>query len=338
MLRVALTGVSHWHAPFYYEPLVRLEGVRLCAVSDPDPGRAQVLAERYNCPWFADYRELLAVARPDFVFALGQHADMPAIGHALIDAGVGFALEKPCGTTLAQVVALRDSASATHVFASVPLAFRYSKLLQFIQETSGADAFCHMSFRFIAGSPQRYIDSGCAWMLDPRRAGGGCTINLAVHFFDIFKLLTGEIPTVVGAAMSNATHGLAIEDYSAVTLTAKGACGVVETGYTLPAPTAAFDLRFSLRSQRYYFTATGADVAGTDHLVTYVAEDDAQVVDTPASQVPYYAEFVRDTLHRFCQDQPPVADLADMCDAMQVLEAAYAAAGWSTRFQEEDRS
>lgn len=338
MLQVALIGASHWHAPFYYEPLARLEGVRLCAVSDPDPDRVQALADGYNCAWFTDYRELLGVTRPDFVFALGQHADMPAIGQALIEAGVAFALEKPCGTTLAQVTALRDSASASGLFASVPLAFRHSKLLQFIQEVSGTDAFCHMSFRFIAGPPQRYIDSGCAWMLDPNRAGGGCTINLAVHFFDIFKLLTGEIPTVVGAAMSNATHGLAIEDYSAVTLTANGACGVVETGYTLPAPTAAFDLRFSLRSQRYYYTATGADMAGTDHLVAYIAEDDAQVINTPVSQVPYYAEFVADTLNRFRQDQPPVADLSDMCDAMQVLEAAYAAAGWTTPAQEEDRS
>jgi len=94
-------------------------------------------------------------------------------------------------------------------------------------------------------------------MLNPGRAGGGRTINLAVHFFDLYALLTGGRPSVVGATISNATHGLPVEDYSAVTFSGGGADGVVETGHTVPGPTGSFDLRFSLRSDQHYFTATG---------------------------------------------------------------------------------
>jgi len=339
VLRVALIGASHWHAPFYYEPLMGLKGARLCAVSDPNPGAAQALADRCGCPWFTDYRELLAVIRPDFAFALGPHADMPALGQALITAGVGFALEKPCGTTEAGVARLRDSAAAAGVFAAVPLAFRCSNLVRILRETTERDPFHYLSFRFIAGPPQRYLDSGCAWMLDPRRAGGGCTINLAVHFFDLYTLLTGNIPSVVAAVMSNAAYGLPIEDYSAVTLSGGGASGVVETGYTLPAsPTNAFDLRFSLRSKRHYFTATGADIAGGDRLVTYTMDGRMELVYTPTSQVPYYADFVRDTLDRFRRGQPPVAGLSDMWNAMQVADAAYVLAGRRTPVRKEDES
>ena len=326
-LRVALIGAGHWHAPFYSEPLIGLEGARLCAVSDPSPGAARTLADRCGCSWLTDHRELLEVTRPDFVFALGPHADMPAIGQALIAAGTSFALEKPCGTTRTQVAGLRDSAAAAGLFAAVPLAFRYSKMIRIIREATGGDTFHHLSFRFIAGTPQRYLDAGCDWMLDPERAGGGCTINLSVHFFDLYALLTGSLPSVVGAVMSNAAYGLAIEDYSAVTLSGGGAYGVVETGYTLPAPTSVFDLRFSLRSKNHYYTATGADVAGRDRLVIYTADGEMEVVHTPTSQVPYYAEFVRDTLDRFRAGQPPVSDLSDMCNAMEVVEAAYVAAG-----------
>jgi len=331
-LRVALIGASHWH-----EPLTRLEGVRLCAVSDPNARVGQAVANRCGCPWFADHRELLAVSRPDFAFALGPHADMPAIGHDLIAADVGFALEKPCGTTEGEVGRLRDSAAAAGVFAAVPLAFRCANLIRIIRETTQRDPFHYLSFRFIAGPPQRYLDSDCAWMLDPRQAGGGCTINLAVHFFDLYTLLTGSIPSVEAAVMSNAAYGLPIEDYSAVTLSGGGAAGVVETGYTLPAtPANAFDLRFSLRSKRHYFTATGADMAGGDRLVTYTMDGKTELVYTPASQVPYYADFVRDTLDRFRRDQSPVADLSDMSNAMEVVEAAYVAAGRRRPVREEE--
>jgi predicted dehydrogenase len=328
MLRVALVGAGHWHAPFYYGPLLEMEQVLLCAVGDPDPGVARALADRLGCPWFADYEQLLSEARPDFVFALAPHDEMPSVARTLIAAGVGFALEKPCGITQRQVVELDNLACEAGLFVSVPFAFRCSEFLRSIRAAVGTDPFQHMSFRFIAGTPQRYIDAACDWMLDPARAGGGCTINLAVHFFDLFRLLTGVTPRVVGAAMSNSSYGLAIEDYSAVVLAAGDTYGVVETGYTLPAPTAVFDLRFSLRSQRHYFTATGEDTVRSDHLVVYSSENDVRAFATPVSQVPYYAEFVRDTLDRFRSEEPPIADLSDMCEVMHVVEAAYAAAGW----------
>ena len=164
-------------------------------------------------------------------------------------------------------------------------------------------------------------------MLNPGRAGGGRTINLAVHFFDLYALLTGGRPSVVGATISNATHGLPVEDYSAVTFSGGGADGVVETGHTVPGPTGSFDLRFSLRSDQHYFTATGADAAGGDRLVIYAAEGKMEILHTPTSQVPYYAAFVRETLDRFRHGQPPLADLSDMPNAMEVVEAAYLATG-----------
>jgi predicted dehydrogenase len=238
---VALMGVSHWHTPFFCEPLRKLDDAKLVAVSDPNQDVVRSVADRCGCAGFTDHRELLVAIRPDFVFALAPHADMPSLGHDLIRAEVGFALEKPCGTTRTQVAELREAAAAGGVFAAVPLAFRNSHLLRAIRGAATGEAFRHLSFRFIAGPPQRYVDNGCEWMLDPGRAGGGCTLNLAVHFFDLFALLTGDRPSVVGATMSNATYGLAVEDYSAVTLSGGGADGVVETGYTVPGPTGSFD-------------------------------------------------------------------------------------------------
>jgi hypothetical protein len=102
---------------------------------------------------------------------------------------------------------------------------------------------------------------------------------------------------------------------------------------TLPEPTGSFDLRFSLRSDRHDFIAAEAD-----RLVTYTADGGTNVVFTPVSQVPHYTAFVRETLDRFRHGQPPVADLSDMCNAMEVVEAAYVAAGRRTPRRAEDQS
>ena len=50
----------------------------------------------------------------------------------------------------------------------------------------------YMTYRFIAGFAARYQQANCHWMLDPRSSGGGCTINLAPHFFDLALLLMGD--------------------------------------------------------------------------------------------------------------------------------------------------
>jgi len=93
--------------------------------------------------------------------------------------------------------------------------------------------FKHLCFRFIAGPPSRYEKVQCAWMLDKEVAGGGCTMNLAVHFVDFFCFSLEAMFKPWYALMNNRTHHKGIEDYSLMVLTAKdGTVGVVETGYT----------------------------------------------------------------------------------------------------------
>src|SRR5271154_6883675 len=124
-MRIVLIGVSHWHVPFYLDPCLELPGVAVVGVSDEDLSRAEPVAARAGCAAFADYREMCARLRPDFAFVLGRHCDMPAVGRWLIEARIPFAMEKPCGTTLAEVAALAALARTAGAFAAIPFVFRY---------------------------------------------------------------------------------------------------------------------------------------------------------------------------------------------------------------------
>ena len=323
-MKIAFIGASHWHLPLYLEPTSQVPGVTIAGISDPDPKVVADLSAKLQCAGDVDFRELCARVKPDFVIALGRHIDMPDQARFLIAEKIPFALEKPCGLNGREVAAIARQAQKAGAFAAVPLVFRHGDFFALLREEA-REGIQYMSYRFIAGLPQRYRDAGCHWMLDPALSGGGCTINLAVHFFDLALALMGPEVEVAQAAMSNAAWGLPIEDYSAVTL-ARGAdrC-LIETGYLFPAPTSTFDMHYAIRSPGRYIVAH-------DPETIEIVETDGRREKRKSltTNVPHYRTFVFDAIARVRAGKPPLASLDDMVPVMRLIDAAYAKAGWPT--------
>ena len=136
-MRIVLIGVSHWHTPFYLDPLLTMAGMSVVGVSDADVSRAEESAAKARCPAFGDYREMCARLKPDFAFALGWHCDMAEEARFLIGERIPFAMEKPCAITAdAHDIAAR--AAAANVFAAVPFVIRYSPLIDTVRESPRA--------------------------------------------------------------------------------------------------------------------------------------------------------------------------------------------------------
>lgn len=325
-MRVVYVGASHWHLPLYLDPMLALPGVTLAGMADPDAAKATALGERYGCAHDRDFRTLCRRVKPDFVVALGRHADMPDQAEFLIEEGIPFALEKPCGTTVAQVEALAARAAAKGAFCAVPLVFRNGDFFRLMQDLAADDGGVqHMGFRFMAGFATRYLDNGCAWNLDPVLAGGGAMLNLGCHFVDIVHALWGEGARPVAARFSNAAWGFPVEDYGCVTFAGPGgALAQVEAGYLYPAPTSNFDLHFALRTPRHYLVVQDPET------VQVIANDGSRrAIRTHTTNVGQYPPFMADVLDRVRRGQPPLADLGTMLPVMRLTEAAYALDGRS---------
>lgn len=320
-MRIAFTGVSHWHAPMYYVPAARLPRVDIVAVTDPDPGVAEAVGRELNVKGFTDHREMIAKVRPELVFVFGRHCDMPGVTSTLIDEGVPFIVEKPGGLTAVQVAAIRDRAKAKSVYAGTGFNFRVSDFYKRVEAVIGENQVTHASFRYIAGGPYRYRASGCAWMLDPALSGGGSTINLSVHFIDMFRSFSRSQPGEVASLMGNFTWNLPIEDYSSMILRSPKSVCTIETGYTYPAGQhGVFDLRFSIRSTRHYI------IARSDNTLEIRRTSDGHLEEyqTEMSNMHWYAVFVTESIDRFAKGLPPLAGLDDLVGVMQVVDAAFA--------------
>ena len=320
-MKLVFTGASHWHLPLYLDPVLEIDGVEVVGVSDPDAAFVKTLAARLGCAGDTDFRTLCRKTRPDFVVALGRHCDMAETATFLLEEGIAFALEKPCGLNAREVTELAALEVRTGTFAAVPLVFRNGEFAARLQEMS-AQGIQYMSYRFIAGFPARYRQANCEWMLDPALAGGGSTINLGVHFFDLALLLMGADLRVRQATMSNAAWAHPIEDYSLVVLERGADLCVIETGYLYPAPTSSFDMHYAVRTPSHYLVAHDPE---TVELVRNSGE--RRMIASHTTNVAHYRTFMRDVLDRVRTGRPPLAKLSDMVPIMRLVDDAYAKAG-----------
>ncbi len=319
-MRVVLIGVSHWHTPFYSEPVLAMTDAGIVGVSDPDAARAAPLAGKANCPVFTDYREMCAVLKPDFAFVLGRHCDMADEARFLIDSGIAFAIEKPCSINAAEASDIARRAAAAGVFAAVPLVLRYCPIIATIREIAAGEQIQYLSFKFVGGMVDRYYQQKVQWVIERSISGGGPLLNLGIHFVDLCRVLLDNAElTVSGAMMSNRAAGITIEDHAIMLMRSGGASCRVETGYLYPAPNSVFDMHYSIRTEKHYFAAR-------DNGMLEIVTNDRQrsTREMKLTNVFFYPEFVRDTLRRVRAGRPPIADLADNAACVALIEAAYA--------------
>lgn len=320
-IRIAAIGVGHWHSLFdaaYLKTLAGMPEVTLVGLQDPDVSlAAQRATQLGEPPTFADYREMVAKTRPDFVLVLGRHSDMAAAADFLLDEGYPFLVEKPAGIDAGEVQRVAEKAAAKGTFAGVPLFQRFQPFVSHARRMIAEGAFgplSHFYFRSNRPTSARYIQWGAPWMLDPAAAGGGSLRNVGLHGIDAFLFLTGEDAEVTGAQTSSSALGKPVEDYAAVLLrTPGGIMGTIEVGNTFPGK--GGDAEWRLAGRDALLTLRG----GSLRCVTASGEQD--LAGAPAEPLPAVA--IRDALARWQRGGPPAVSIEDCYRAMRLVDAAY---------------
>ena len=319
-MRVAIIGAGHWHLRIYLDNLLKLPGVVVVGISDPDAAVAQQAGTAARSAYWIDYREMCATVRPDFVIGLGYHAQMAETAHFLIDSGIPFAMEKPCGVTSQEVRSVAAHAREKKVFASVCFAMRASPMIDMVGEYAPGERVHYLGFKFVGGLMSRYAAMNADWVLERKSSFGGALLNLGIHCLDLAMILLGKRPEVVAASISNALGGRDVEDHAVVLLKAGPATAHIETGYFYPAGRTVFDMHFMFRTDKHYF------VVENDHTLEIGDETGAWVQhNVPTSNSTCYPHFIRETLRRVEHGQRPLADMDDAAAALALVEAAYRA-------------
>ncbi|PJJ63760.1 Gfo/Idh/MocA family protein [Compostimonas suwonensis] len=320
-MRVAFIGVSHWHTPYYLPGVIGEPDVRLVGVADPRPGWADDLAAKTGATAYLDYRRMIEVERPELVFAFGRHREMAEQAEFLIRSGIPFAMEKPTGISVSQIEVNERLAREAGAFVAVPFTMRMTPFRRLIAELSPGVEMSYGIFRQIPGSAQRYRDWGAEWHLQRAESGGGTTLNLSIHYFDLVRALAPSADwRVAGAAISGSFSGEEVDDLSLVVLSAGDSIASIETGY-LPNPVPEVVLEVCAGDTYYRWLGETRTVVATP------ADGPRVVIDGGTDQAELYPAFVRDVIRRVREGEGPQTDLGDMLGAARLAEAAYRRAG-----------
>lgn len=314
--KTIVVGPSHWHVPLYADRIAAQHDV--VGLADSDPARVRHLTRLWDAPLHSSWEELLAAhgdAQLAYVFA--PHDEMREVCLALVAARIPLVVEKPAGVSLQELRDIREAAESAGVPIAVPLVQRGGPTDRWLAK---AGRSLYESTQFIAGPPDRYLVNGSPWMVDPERAGGGCMINLAPHFVDLFLRSTGTDNATVAAALSSTLHHRSIEDYASLTLTtADGCVGTIEVGYAFPGSPLKRHCSFMR------IGAAGTATIWSDGSASFTSADGATetaLIDVDSD--PLYALFVDKVAEQLDAGFADLPGIRDLEATMTVIWDAYA--------------
>ncbi|MBL8701589.1 MAG: Gfo/Idh/MocA family oxidoreductase [Alphaproteobacteria bacterium] len=318
---IAFVGIAHWHAPIYLDCLSRI-GIRVVGASDLDAEAGRAASARLGLDFTPDAADMLARARPDFVFVTPRHDRALDELAPVLDRRLPFLIEKPMGVDgrIAAEVARRTAAAGVWAAPALPnrLLEIWDRLAR-LEAAGRLGALLHASFRLINGPPGRYRTMHhVPWMLDPAIGGGGALRNLGMHGADaILRLARGATPAL--AAARTTRHGFRerVEEYATAVMTLPdGAVMQVEAGYSW-APSSGGDFEWRI-------AATGAYLQQTKGLL--VVREAGGAIETLETEQPSYLPMVDRVLADFGAGRPPFATLAECAAATDLCDRIYAEA------------
>lgn len=318
-LKIALIGVSHWHVPLY---LGGLPDNSVVAVSDENVLIANQYAKALNCTAYTDYRELLSEKQPDFVFAFAAHCEMKQMANDLLDRKIPFSIEKPAGLNAGEVEQLYEKADRSGAFCAIPFVWRYSDTVNDLKKKYLTSDILHMSYKFVAGPPSRYLDTS-KWMLSAEQAGGGCMTNLGVHFIDMALYLTDSRCADTLASIYQYGSEYNIETYASSMLKMEtGASLLLESGYAYPmSEKSKRENRWTIVTKNGYYVLAENNLS----IREYGKEPENVFINTDSDV--YYPVFAKTTLCDFVSGTRPRASLKEMLAVRQILDEMNQKAG-----------
>lgn len=196
VIGTGMMGIEH------IENINAIEGARVTAISDPDPGSREtgkLVAGLDDDAVFAGHRDLLASGLVDAVVLASPNNTHAEILLDVIDSGVHFLAEKPLCTTVEDAQRVVDAANGYEGVAWMGLEYRYKPPIARLIGEVGAGVVGDPKMVFIREHRFPFLVKVGDWNRFNENTGG-TLVEKCCHFFDLMNLITGSDPVRVMAS------------------------------------------------------------------------------------------------------------------------------------------
>jgi predicted dehydrogenase len=193
----------------------KLDKVKLVAVCDIVPERAQAVGEKYGCRVYTDSDVLLKDRVCDAVLISTPHYAHTTIGIAALESGHHVLVEKPISVHKADcerlIAAHKDKSLVFAAMFNQRTDPHYCKIKQLVDEGVLGD-FLRVSWIITDWfRSQAYYDSG-SWRATWAGEGGGVLLNQCPHNLDLLQWICGMPSQVWSRCNMGKRHAVEVED------------------------------------------------------------------------------------------------------------------------------
>lgn len=324
MYRVALLEAEHWHVFGHMDAISRYPQVKVVALSG-NGEFTRKLSEDNGIKRYPNYIELLDNEKDlDFVYVFGIYKEAPTIMEECIRRGIPFIADKPCCEEADQLPSVIAHLKETGLKHCIALQRRFAQPIQkygdYVRQKA-SEGGVHIVLRYITGSPQRYEDMGFPWANKKEVARGGATLNLAVHYIDLFSQLTGDEVVDAQGVINCNVWKVGMDDYGAILLRSKnGHTGVIEVGYTK----AGYPQEdFIMSGKNFYITCTAAQKMQKYEVVPGGNKRGELVEETEFEDIQFFDKCLGSMIDYIEGKGKPAAQLEDVYNAIKWVSKVY---------------
>jgi len=210
VLRIGIVGAGRIGARRARE-IARHSGCRLVAVADPDPARAQLLAQTFSCRATADGRAVAAASDVDAIVVATPHHLLAPITLSALESRKHVLCEKPLAMTPDEAIRLVLAADRSRVTLKTGFNHRHHPAIWTAHEKLCAGAIgspLWIRCRYGHGGRPGYEKE---WRADPAQSGGGELLDQGIHALDLFRWFLGEFSEVT-AVLTRSFWPMPVED------------------------------------------------------------------------------------------------------------------------------
>ena len=237
-LREAVVGVGALVFKMH-EPAFALPSVQVVGACDINPATGEPRAQALGCPFYTDYRQMLAEAHPDVTVVMTPHYIHAQIAIDALRAGSHVLTEKPMALQVAEADAMIKAAAENNRLLAVNFQHRQRpEVIAAKRLITEGRVGKLQRIKLITPWPRSEKYYGMAtWRATWWGEGGGVLMNQAPHDLDLICHLMGGAPDrVLGSTRTN-LHHIQVEDTaSAIMEWDNGATGYLYVSTTEAGP------------------------------------------------------------------------------------------------------
>lgn len=262
-------GLSHLSA------LENAKNCSLSAVCDINEEVAKKYGEKYNVPYFTDYKQIPGNCDADAVVLNLPHWLHCEVTEFFLDQGFHVLVEKPMANTpdeCRRMIAARDRSGKKLAVAHPQ---RFTQANRYVKEIVDSGELGELVMMTECRSVDYFEPGRPNWFKDKKLAGGGITINYGAHAMDKFMYITGSKPKAVFSSYGNNKTEHTIEGHSQFQV-------IFENGVTAAVTFSGYHC--SAYEDIFYFTNGTIKVCGGTHVYKSI---DREWVFEEMKKIPY---------------------------------------------------